>query len=367
MVAAQPVTTPAQLQDAVRAYDRVTVRGGGSKPALSAARADATQLDLRRLRGILEYEPAEYTFTAYAATPVAEVAAELQTHGQYLPFDPLLAAAGATLGGTVAANLSGSGRYRFGGVRDFILGVRFVDGRGELVRGGGKVVKNAAGFDLPKLLVGSLGRYGVLVELTFKVFPQPPAYTTLLAAYPTLADCLAALFALNTAPLELDALDMQSAEDGWQLVLRLGGLPEALPGRVERLSAFLRRQSACRSVHPLAADPAAEAAYWWNVNGCAWRQPGQTLVKIPLAPRQIAALDARIGSTAGRRYSAGGNVAWIGTPDSAQLSATLAALDLVGLQLTGTTDEPILGTRKGLALAQRIKQALDPTQRFPGY
>ena len=75
--------------------------------------------------------------------------------------------------------LSGPRRWRFGGLRDFILGIRFVDGRGRLVRGGGKVVKNAAGFDLPKLFVGSLGRLGILTEVTFKVFPEPPAFATL--------------------------------------------------------------------------------------------------------------------------------------------------------------------------------------------
>ena len=87
--------------------------------------------------------------------------------------------AGATLGGTVAAGVSGPGRFRFGGVRDFILGVRFVDGQGRLLRMGGKVVKNCAGFDLPKFFVGSLGRFGVLAEVTFKVFPAPASRLTL--------------------------------------------------------------------------------------------------------------------------------------------------------------------------------------------
>ena len=114
----------------------------------------------------------EFTFTALAGTPVREIAAALAERGQYLPFDPMLREAGATLGGTVAAGLSGPGRFRYGGLRDFILGVRFVDGEGRLLRLGGKVVKNAAGFDLPKFFVGSLGRFGVLAEMTFKVFPK---------------------------------------------------------------------------------------------------------------------------------------------------------------------------------------------------
>src|SRR5437660_7832676 len=131
------------------------------------------------LSGIVEYEPSEFTFTALAGTRVTEIAEALRKRGQYLPFDPMWQEAGATLGGTVASGLSGPGRFRFGGLRDFILGVRFVDGTGRLLRMGGKVVKNAAGFDLPKFFVGSLGRFGVLAELTFKVFPRPPSRLTL--------------------------------------------------------------------------------------------------------------------------------------------------------------------------------------------
>ena len=138
-------TTLDEVQAAVAGSAHVVVRGAGTKRGLCAPAGEATVLDVSGLSGVLEYEPGEFTFTALAGTPVAAVNRLLAEHGQYLPFDPLLAEAGATLGGTVAAGLSGSGRYRFGGVRDFILGVRFVDGAGALVRGGGKVVKNAAG------------------------------------------------------------------------------------------------------------------------------------------------------------------------------------------------------------------------------
>src|SRR5207237_6012057 len=140
---------------------------------------DATRLSTAGLRGILEYDPSEFTFTALAGTPVKEIAATLAERGQYLPFDPLCLDAGATLGGTVASGVNGPGRFRFGGLRDFILGVKFVDGLGRLLRLGGKVVKNAAGFDVPKFMVGSLGRFGALIEITFKVFPRPAATLTL--------------------------------------------------------------------------------------------------------------------------------------------------------------------------------------------
>src|SRR6185503_15751320 len=148
-----------ELRDAMAAAaaqgQRSLPRGGGTKDALSSAGGETTRLDLGGCAGIVEYAPSEFTVTALAGTPIAEMVAALGERGQYLPFDPILVEAGATLGGTIAAGVSGSGRARYGGIRDFILGVRFLDGGGTLVRGGGKVVKNAAGFDLPKLMVGS--------------------------------------------------------------------------------------------------------------------------------------------------------------------------------------------------------------------
>src|SRR3954470_5132951 len=166
-----------ELAEAVRSPPHLLAIGAGTKPRLS--QVDAAKLSTARLRGISEYDPSEFTFTAAAGTPVREIAAALAERGQYLPFDPMLVDAGATLGGTVAAGLSGPGRFRFGGLRAFILGVRFVDGNGRLLRMGGKVVKNAAGFDLPKFFVGSVGRFGVLGEITFKVFPRPASSLTL--------------------------------------------------------------------------------------------------------------------------------------------------------------------------------------------
>src|SRR3954462_5507459 len=171
--------TPAELVDAIRATPRVLAVGARTKPRLSQVEEGVALLSTRGLKGIVEYDPSEFTFTALAGTPVREIASALAEKGQGLPFDPLMTDVGATLGGTVAAGLSGPGRFRFGGLRDFILGVRFVDGEGRLLRMGGKVVKNAAGFDLPKFFVGSLGRFGVLAQITFKVFPRPAFALTL--------------------------------------------------------------------------------------------------------------------------------------------------------------------------------------------
>ena len=358
----QPATLE-ELQKIVRSQQALLPCGGLTKPALSTPGNGANLLDMSRLSGIIEYEPGEYTFTAYAGTPVREVVAELARHGQYLPFDPLLVKAGATLGGTVAANTGGPGRHRYGGVRDFILGVHFVDGKGQLVRSGGKVVKNSAGFDLPKFMVGSLGRYGIFVDLSFKVFPEPPAYSSLQITYPALQPALQAIYRLATTPFDLEALDLVPLEPGrFDLFLRLGGLEEALFERAERLQSFLRSKTEAQAAEIIEGE--AEMILWDQARECRWVPDGSSLVKVPLPPKSVPLLEEALPATVVRRYSAGGNVAWLAAPDVAALDAILTRLELSGLVLVGPPGRPYLGPRKGLSLAQRVKQALDPAGKF---
>lgn len=355
-------TTPAEVQQAVQAHAGLVPRGGGTKAALSTPTAGSTGLDLSGLSGVVEYEPNEYTFTALAGTPLRQVESLLADHGQYLPFDPLLVERGATLGGTVAANTSGPGRYRYGGVRDFLLGVRFVDGAGNLVRGGGKVVKNSAGFDLPRLLVGSLGRLGILVELTFKVFPGPASYATLKVDYATLDQALAALARLATSPLECQAVDLEPAgqEEGVAMWVRLGGLVEAMPARLERMRDFLGGGQSLQGPE--------ENSRWQQVRELAWVPAGWLLLKIPLTPHHIPPLAARLRERQAHcRYSVGGNLAWLAwSPEEGidSLNDLLGALNLAGLVLFGPPGRPYLGTYTGGLLAGRVKQVLDPAGRF---
>ena len=263
----------------------------------------------------------------------------------------------------IAAGLRGPGRQRYGGVRDFILGVRFITGKGELAHGGGKVVKNAAGFDLPKLFVGSLGRLGVIVEATFKVFPRPRATATLCARYAGLPEALAALVRLGSAPFDLEALELArgSASDVDTLTIQLGGAPETLADRLTRLAQFTG--GATRRF-----EGEAEAALWQG-----HRLPaailGTLLVKVPITPKGIPEFDrqvARAGSA--RRYSASGSVAWMLWPGpAAELHAVLVSLGLAGLVVVGPTDRPILGLTRGDNFRARIKSALDPDHRFPDF
>ncbi len=334
-------------------------RGGSTKPALSSPTSGSEALDLSQLRGVLEYNPGEYTFTALAGTPIQEVQAMLAEHRQYLPFDPLFAERGATLGGTVAAGLSGPGRYRYGGLRDFILGIKFVEGRGEVVRGGGKVVKNSAGFDLPKLMVGSLGMFGVLVELTFKVFPAAPAHVTVTQSVAPLVTALDALSHLYTARMEIDSLDFAPDGEGLQFWVRLAGLADGLPARADRIRSLLGGGEV------LQAD--GESKVWQTIRSFDNIADNSTLVKVPITPKRISEIETQLNKMQ-RHYSAGGNVVWLKSQAfSPALHETLCNLGLSGLVVFGQTDQVRIGARNGQVLESRVKQVFDPQGIFPNH
>ena len=346
------VGTMAEVGDLVRGAAAVRLSGRNTKAGLGLIPAGALHLDLSALRGVVAYEPAEFTFTALAGTPISEIETMLAGRGQYLPFDPLFAENGATLGGTVAANGAGPGRYRYGGVRDFILGVRFVDGQGNLVRGGGKVVKNAAGFDVPKLMVGSLGRLGVLLELTFKVFPKPQHYVTVQADFASLGEGLAAMQRLVASPLEVDALELTPAGTLW---IRLGGLAGSLPGRAQNLLRFLGRGQ-------VLAD---EARLWQEGRQFGWRPAGTSLVKVALNPQKLLVFEALLPPIA-RRYSVAGNVAWLAWAGPlADLHRLLNEQGLSGQVMVGPAGViALLGRPPDPIFWSRVKQGLDPAGKF---
>jgi glycolate oxidase FAD binding subunit len=345
------------LQEALRAHARVLPRGAGTKPALSTPSGLTVSLDVSGLSGIVDYDPAELTVIVRAGTPVHEVDVALAAEHQYLPFDPPWQA--ATLGGIVAAGTSGPGSYRFGGVRDFIIGVRFLDASGRLVGGGGRVVKNAAGFDLPKLMVGSLGRLGVLVELTFKVFPRPEAWATLRAVQPDLPVALEQVRRLAGGPIELDALELEPPGTLW---LRLSGPARTLAARCERLARAVGGDAEL-------LDEEAADRVWQERREFAWAPAGAVLVKAAVTPSRVPALDAelaRAGAT--RRYSRAATLAWIGWPalrPVTGLDLLLRRLGLTGLALTGLPGSGLLGVPTGGAFAQRVRRGLDPHNRFP--
>ncbi len=156
------------------------IRGAGSKDFYGGLLAGEV-LDVAAYRGIVAYEPTELYITARCGTPLAEIEATLAEKGQMLAFEPPRFS-GATAGGCVAAGLSGPRRQQVGAVRDFVLGVKLVDGTGQMLNFGGQVMKNVAGYDVSRLIAGSLGTLGVLAEVTLKVLPRPVAEQTLVFA-----------------------------------------------------------------------------------------------------------------------------------------------------------------------------------------
>ena len=232
-----------RVQAAAGAGVQLRLKGGGSKDFYGGMLAGEV-FDLSAYRGILAYEPTELYLTAKAGTPLAEIEATLAEQGQMLPFEaPHFG--GATAGGCVAAALAGPRRQQAGGVRDYVLGVTLVDGQGQVLRFGGQVMKNVAGFDLSRLLTGSLGTLGVLAEITFKVLPRPFNETTLTFAM-TEAAALEQLNRWGGQPLPISA---SFWHDG-QLAVRLSGARAAVDSARRQLGGDLL--------------PAAEA-FWSSV------------------------------------------------------------------------------------------------------
>ena len=187
------------------------IRGGDTKAFYGEA-VTGEVLDMRPLAGIVSYEPSELVVTVRAGTPLAELEACLLAQGQCLPFEPPHFQPGGTVGGMVAAGLAGPARASVGSVRDYVLGATLVNGRGEVLSFGGQVMKNVAGYDVSRVLAGSLGVLGPITELSLKVLPIAPAEATLKFAC-TQAEALDLLNGWGGRPLPLNASCWVQEED----------------------------------------------------------------------------------------------------------------------------------------------------------
>lgn len=167
-----------RVADAATNGTPLSIRGQGSKDFLGRTPNGET-LDLSAHSGIINYEPTELVLTARAGTPLVELEAALAKSGQMMPFEPPHFGSASTLGGTIAAGLSGPRRPWAGSARDLILGIRLINGRGEAMRFGGEVIKNVAGYDVSRLATGSYGTLGVILDVSMKVLPRPEAEVSL--------------------------------------------------------------------------------------------------------------------------------------------------------------------------------------------
>ena len=231
------------IREAARERRALRIRGGGTKDFYGGEpRGD--MLDVTGYRGIVEYEATELVIAARAGTPLAEVEGALREHGQMLPFEPPHFGDKATLGGCVAAGLAGPRRAYAGAVRDFVLGVRLLDGNATELKFGGQVMKNVAGYDVSRLMAGSLGTLGVLLEVSLKVLPVPPSDTTLYLKAGE-SDAVALMNRWAAQPLPITA----TAWCGGNLAVRLSGARSAVEAAIGRIGGTV-------------ADPAQAARFW---------------------------------------------------------------------------------------------------------
>ena len=206
-----------QVRDAIATRTPLSIRGGESK-VFYGRRVDARPLEMVSHAGVISYEPSELVISARAGTPLAEIESLLARHRQMLPFEPPHFGEHATFGGMLAAGLSGPRRPWAGALRDAVLGVTLINGKGETLRFGGRVMKNVAGYDVSRLMAGSLGTLGVILDAAVKVLPCPETEITLSQTCDT-ATALARLAAWGRLPLPISA----TIHGDGRLMLRLSG------------------------------------------------------------------------------------------------------------------------------------------------
>jgi glycolate oxidase FAD binding subunit len=254
-----------RVLDAARRGARLRIRGGGSKDFYGEP-LSGDLLDVSSLAGVISYEPSELVVTVRAGTRLAELEALLVTQGQCLPFEPPHFGPAATVGGMVASGLSGPARASSGALRDYILGVKLLNGRGEVLTFGGQVMKNVAGYDVSRLLAGSLGTLGVLLEVSLKVLPIAPAEATVMFAGVGQQQALDLLNRWGGQPLPLSAScwvhDSTSTPARDFLFVRLRGAAAAVQAAAPRLMAEVKAEAQTAAGDAVLMDNGQAGADW---------------------------------------------------------------------------------------------------------
>ncbi|WP_439598496.1 glycolate oxidase subunit GlcE [Falsiroseomonas sp.] len=370
----------AAVQDAIAARAPLSIEGHGSKRGLLRPVQAARSLTTRGLTGITLYKPTELVLSARAGTPLPEIEAALAEHGQMLAPEPpdtrgiFGVAEPATIGGIVATNLSGPRRITVGAIRDHLLGIRFVNGAGEVVRSGGRVLKNVTGLDLCKLLAGSHGTLGVLTEVTLKVLPAAKASATLAVAVPDLAAGVRALSAGLTSPYGVTGAALRLEAKGATALLRLEDFPSSVDYRAGRL----REDLAPLGEVTLLPD---SSELWRGIRDAEplGAAPDDAIWRLSLRPSAAPALAARLQAAFGPKLLLdwGGGLVWVAGPatEAAHVAVMQAATAARGSFTLFRAPAPLRAavpvlTEEAPALAAigaRVKAALDPLGLFnPG-
>lgn len=230
-----------QILNAAKSNIQLSIEGGGTKSWYGNPN-QFTKLNTQTYSGILEYQPEELVITACAGTPLKEIEVALKEKNQVLAFEPPHFGEHATFGGAIAAGLAGPGRISVGNFRDFVLGARILDGKGQDLSFGGKVMKNVAGYDVSRLLPGSMGTLSLLLEASVKVLPKPAATATLRCRI-TQEQALKVLNEWAGQPLPLSASCwIGGASDDGELTIRLAGAVAAVKSATPLMSAQVNAQ-----------------------------------------------------------------------------------------------------------------------------
>lgn len=360
-------TTPKEVRDAVLdTPGRLAVTGAGTAAdwAGRPASTDAT-LDLTGLVGVIAHNPGDMTVSVHAGTPLRELADEIGAHNQRLALDAARIPRGATIGGLLATADAGPSALVYGGMRDLVIGTTTVLADGTMVRSGGHVIKNVAGYDMAKLLHGSYGTLGVLVEIVLRLHPVPKASATVAVEGPL------ELAAEHTArlvhsPLEPIACEWISGDPG-RLLVRLEGGESTLPERVRRLTELLG-DGAHEVEETVWAEHASLVAGGSGDQGAA---PDGAVIRIGTAPTRLAPLVAELPTTA-VAAGLGTGVATVTVPGAAVSEAHDAVAAAHGTSVlrsrSADLDAPAWGPApSGLPVLKAIKNQLDPDGRLsPG-
>ncbi|WP_170428581.1 FAD-binding protein [Ruegeria arenilitoris] len=356
--------TEAELAQMVAGLNEpVHIQGGGTRGVAGPGRA----IETSGLSGITLYEPGALTLVAQAGTSVAEIEAALDAEGQQLAFEPmdhrgLLGSSGTpTIGGVVAANISGPRRIQAGACRDFLLGVRYVDGMGQIVKNGGRVMKNVTGYDLVKLMAGSWGTLGVLTEVSLKVLPKPESSVTLAVQVPEAGAGIQALSEALKSPFEVSGAAYDP--DAGQALLRLDGFEDSVAYRSDQLKSVLSGYGDVAEVTGSTNLWAGlrDVAAFHNQDGDVWR--------ISVKPTDAPDIAARAGAER-LLFDWGGGLIWALVPEGTDLRTRLGAFEGHATLVRAQSDTV---TRLGRfhpestgvsALTKGIRQRFDPRGVF---
>ncbi|MBM3607980.1 MAG: glycolate oxidase subunit GlcE [Alphaproteobacteria bacterium] len=377
------------VMQALAAHTTLAISGGGTKSAIGRPVQAAQDISMRAITGITLYEPAEMIISARAGTPLAEIEKTLSQKGQMLPFEPpdwraFLGAQGEpSIGGAVAANLSGPRRVQSGALRDSLIGVRFINGKGEIIRTGGRVMKNVTGLDVVKLQAGAWGTLGLMSEVTFKVLPVPAASASLL--FEGLDDhrAVAAMMAAMTSPFEVSAAAHlpARADAPAQTLLRLEHFPASVDYRSGALAKLLNTYGAPRIIAHQASQQ-----LWQSIANVRLfdHLPQSAIWRVSIKPSDAARFTASLpqglaqGLAQSHFYDWGGGLVWIacaaqGDAGAQTLRKALAQFGGHATLIRAPADiraaadvfQPL--PKPLAALQARVKASLDPSGLFnPG-